>query len=288
MIAILLAILTVLPGRDCTLVWSDEFNGDALDASKWSYRTNFWGKRASWFAAPEDNAVEVIDGCAHLHIVKRSDGTFCSPQLQTGGLLWDELDPKPGKGVVWPFRPREKPKFMYRYGYYECRAKLQRCPGWWTAFWMQSPMNGATLDPRRSGVECDIMESFEPGRYIVHAFHYNGCGKEYRRFNAQRAPYTPTPDGAFKVSYPITTDDFHVFGFLWEPDGYTVYIDGKQSGYKVGTAEGEAVSETEEFILVSTELKGFRQTGGPEAAVMGAYAAGDEFVIDYVRVYDVE
>lgn len=132
------------------------------------------------------------------------------------------------------------------------------------------------------------MESFEPGRYIVHAFHYNGCGKEYRRFNAQRAPYTPTPDGAFKVSYPITTDDFHVFGFLWEPDGYTVYIDGKQSGYKVGTAEGEAVSETEEFILVSTELKGFRQTGGPEAAVMGAYAAGDEFVIDYVRVYDVE
>ena len=177
---------SMLPeGRRFKLAWSDEFDGTALDASKWSYRTNFWGKRAGWFATPEDGAVTVKDGCAHLRIVKRADGSYCSPQLQTGGLLWDDLDPRSGNGVVWPFRPREQPKFMHRYGYYECRAKLQKKAGWWTAFWMQAPANGATLDPRRSGVECDIMESFEPGTHIVHAFHYNGCGPEYKRFNAQ-------------------------------------------------------------------------------------------------------
>ena len=287
-VAAVAAVTSLLPaGHEFKLVWQDEFEGDRLDTSKWSYRTNFWGKRASWFAGPEDNAVEVIDGCAHLHIVKRADGSYCSPQLQTGGLLWDELDPKPGNGVVWPFRKREAPKFMHRYGYYECRAKPQRKAGWWTAFWMQSPMNGATLDPRRSGVECDIFESFDPGRYIVHAFHYNGCGPEYRRFNAQRAPYTPTPDSAWKVTYPISTDDFHVFGLLWEPDGYTVYVDGKQSGYKVGKLGDEVVSETEEFVLVSTELKGFRKDAKPVPEVLEAYAAGDEFVIDYVRVYDI-
>jgi len=279
---------SLLPtGRGLRLVWHDEFSGDRLDESKWSYRTNFWGRRAAWFAAPEDGAVEVKGGFAHLKIVKRPDGSYCSPQLQTCGLLWDELDPKTGNGIVWPFRPREKPKFMHRFGYYECRAKLQSKAGWWTAFWMQSPMNGATLDPRRSGVECDIMESFDPGRHIVHAFHYNGCGPEYKRFNAQRAPYTPTPDSAWKVSYPISTEEFHTFGLLWEPDGYTVFVDGRQSGFKVGKDGDEAVSETEEFILVSTEIKGFRANAAPDPEIETAYAAGDAFVVDFVRVFDI-
>ena len=280
---------SLLPeGRRFRLVWNDEFDGVGLDASKWSFRTNFWGRRAAWFATPEDGAVTVAGGFAHLKVVRRTDGSYCSPQLQTGGLLWDDLDPKTGNGVVWPFRPRTRPKFAHRYGYYECRARLQREKGWWSAFWLQAPANGATLDPRRSGVECDIMESFEPGRHIVHAFHYNGCGPEYARFNAQRAPYTPTPEGALNVSFPISTDEFHVFGLLWEPDGYTVFFDGRQSGHKVGRGKGEAVSETEEFILVTTELKGFRQDGRPVPEVAAACAAGDEFTIDWVRVYDVE
>lgn len=274
-------------GRGFRLVWHDEFDGNGLDASKWSYRTNFWGRRASWFAAPEDRAVEVRDGCAHLKIVRRADGSYCSPQLQTAGLLWDDFAPKTGTGVVWPFRPREMPKFLHRFGYYACRARLQRRAGWWSAFWLQAPANGATLDPRRSGVECDIIESFEPGRHIVHAFHYNGCGPEYKCFNAQHAPYTPTPDGALNVSFPISTEDFHVFGLLWEPDGYTVFIDGRQSGEKVGRGPDEAVSETEEFVLVTTELKGFRETGQPDPEVAAACEAGDAFVIDWVRVYDV-
>ncbi len=62
---------SLLPaGKKFTLVWNDEFNGDRLDESKWSYRTNFWGRRAPWFAAPEDGAVEVKDGKVHLKIVK--------------------------------------------------------------------------------------------------------------------------------------------------------------------------------------------------------------------------
>jgi len=55
----------------------------------------------------------------------------------------------------------------------------------------------------------------------------------------------------------------------------------------VGRGEGEAVSETEEFILVSTELKGFRKDGSPAPEVVAAHAAGDEVVVDFVRVYDI-
>ena len=31
-------------GRKWKLAWSDEFDGDTLDESKWLYRLNFWGK----------------------------------------------------------------------------------------------------------------------------------------------------------------------------------------------------------------------------------------------------
>ena len=130
------------------------------------------------------------------------------------------------------------------------------------------------------------MESFDPGTYIVHAFHYNGYGADYKRFNAQRAPYTPVPDSAFKRTYPAALGEFHTFGLLWEPDGYTVFVDGRQSGFKVGSEGDEAVSHAEQFLLLTTEIKGFRNDGRHEPAAEAALDAGDAFVVDYVRVFD--
>ena len=131
---------SLLPsGRRFRLAWNDEFDGDSLDASKWSYRTNFWGQRAHWFATPEDGAVEVKGGLLSLKLVKRADGQFVSPQLQTGEVVWDIPHVANPKGF-WPLPKREPPKFMHRYGYYECRCRLQQMPGWWSAFWMQTPM----------------------------------------------------------------------------------------------------------------------------------------------------
>ena len=177
---------SLLPqGKKFKLVWNDEFDGDRLDASKWSYRTNFWGQRAYWFATPEDNAVEVKDGLLHLKLVKKPDGQFVSPQLQTGELLWDVPHEENPKGF-WPLPKREKAKFTHRYGYYECRCRLQQMPGWWSAFWMQTPTQGCSLDPRFAGIEHDIMESFEVGEVIPHYFHANGYGADYLGFSVPR------------------------------------------------------------------------------------------------------
>ena len=145
------------------LVWHDEFDGTKLDESKWSYRTNFWGRRAHWFAAPEDGCVEVADGKLRLKLKKLPNGQFVSPQLQTGELMWD-IPHVPKSSGFWPLPKREKPKFVHKYGYYECRCRLQKMPGWWSAFWMQSEGIGTTLDPAASGIEHDIMESFDPRR----------------------------------------------------------------------------------------------------------------------------
>ena len=276
---------SLLPkGRKFSLVWNDEFDGDRMDESKWSYRTNFWGRRAHWFATPEDGAVDVKDGLLHLKLVKRADGQFVSPQLQTGELVWDVPHQENPKGF-WPLPKREKPKFMHRYGYYECRCRLQQLPGWWSAFWMQTPMQGCSLDPRRAGIEHDIMESFDPGEIIPHCFHANGYGADYLGFRCPRVK--KNEDAIFKLD----KTQFHTFGMLWEPDGYTLYIDGRQHGPKVGQGEGEAVSQTEEFILLTTEAKWYRNdhmTGKGVPELEAAAASGDEFLIDYVRVYDIE
>ena len=92
----------------------------------------------------------------------------------------------------------------------------------------------------------------------------------------------------------VGSDDFHTIGMLWEPDGYTVYIDGKQHGEKVGSGKGEAVSHIPEFILLTTEChpyRGKRMTAQPDEKLRKvldeAVEAGDDFVADFVRVYDV-
>lgn len=277
------------PGRSFKLVWNDEFNGDSLDTSKWCYRTNFWGNRAKWFAAPEDNAVEVKGGKVHLKIVKKPDGQFASPQLQTGELMWDMPWDEKRTGF-FPLPKREKPKFVHKYGYYECRFRLQRMRGWWSAFWMQTEQQGCTLDPAISGVEHDIMESFKPGEIIAHCFHTNGYSGNYLGFKTPRAKDAFGEDSVSKIG----CDDFHTIGMLWEPDGYTVYIDGRQHGEKVGSGEGEAVSHIPEFVLITTECHPYRQkrmTAQPDddlrQQLEAAVAAGDDFVVDFVRVYDI-
>ncbi len=273
---------SLLPkGRQFKLVWNDEFDGDRLDDSKWGWRTNFWGRPAHWFAKPEDNAHEVKDGLLHLKLVKRPDGQFVSPQLQTGELVWDVPPAKNSKNF-WPLPKRGKPKFTHRYGYYECRCRLQQKPGWWSAFWMQAPMQGCSLDPRRAGIEHDIMESVQPGTVIPHCFHFGGYGAEHRSFKSPRV----RDDMAAILALDKT--EFHVFGLLWEPDGYTIFIDGKQHGPKVGRGKGEAVSETEEFILLTTEAKWYRKNHMTGKGVKELEdAIGDEFLVDFVRVYDI-
>ena len=284
------------PGKDFRLVWHDEFDGASLDFSKWSYRTNYWGRRALWYATAEDGCVELRDGICFLRVRRLPNGQYVSPQLQTGGLMWD-IPRIEHPRTMWSLPPLDKPKFEHRYGYYECRCRLQREKGWWSAFWMQSASQGVTHDPGRSGVESDIMEAFEPGTVSTHCFHYNGTGADHRRFDSYRC----TADGKKIVSAEVQSrikaaemnmgsDEFHVYGLLWEPDGYTVFIDGRQSGAKVGAGPGEAVSHTPQFILVSTEVKGYRlnkATGVHDPDIETAASKGDNFAVDYVRVFDI-
>ena len=75
---------------------------------------------------------------------------------------------------------------------------------------------------------------------------------------------------------------FHRFGLLFDETGYTFYIDGKEDG-KVA----KNISGHDEFILITTEVSGYRSENHMPTEQARA-AVGDTFLVDYVRVFDIK
>lgn len=273
--------------KNWKLVWSDEFDGKELDRSKWGFRTYFWGKLSPTFT---EEGVELCgDSTMKINLVKKGND-FYSAHLQTGSLTFDipKKDDKPG---IWNFGAKEKPKFMHKFGYYEIRCKLPKNPGWHAAFWLQAPGIGTHPDPAQCGVECDIMENYRQhtNGYMLCGTGWNGYGEDIIWPGNKRFPFVETEDG------------WHTYAVDWSEDGYIFYADGKEVERRM--APENAVSNVEQFILVSTECHGYNRCFGNE--VQEANDTGnakvwqgkpveelkkavlpDFFQVDYVRVFD--
>lgn len=253
-------------GYEWKLVWNDEFDGTELDESKWGFRLNFWGKR---FPAFTTEGIR-FDGNSNieLHRVEKN-GYYVSPHLQTGANNFDTANDDPeqwGKMKIWPLGKIEKPKFMHRFGYYECRCKFQKDPEtMWSAFWTQSPTIGGAYDPEWCGVESDIMEYFHVGEATTGNI-FGGYGSQCK--------------GSGRVRYALkeTEDGYHTFGMHWTPEKYTFYCDGE-----IVSEDSLHVSQVPQFILLTTEVQGYRRFNPKK--VEGEFV-DDAFIVDYVRVFD--
>jgi beta-glucanase (GH16 family) len=265
-------------GKEWKLVWHDEFDGTELDETKWGFRLNFWGQRFKTFTT---EGVE-LDGNSHirLHMIKKGDDYY-SPLLQTGSLTYDM--PKEDDGF-WPFGEAEKPKFMHRYGYYEVRCRFQKTNGWWSAFWLQTPSPGITYDPEWSGVEVDIMEYFGKHKLTSGNF-YGGYGADLKydarvaydfKGNICEKGVNPSGEGC-----EAEENEFHRFGLLWAEDKYVFYYDGKEMARTT-----YPISKVPQFILLTTEVQGYRRGDGTRHEPRAEDSLNDQFVVDYVRVFD--
>lgn len=260
---------SLLPdGTRWRLVWNDEFDGETLDTDKWDYRTSMMGREhPAW----TENGVH-LDGESHaVFTCMEEDGRIVSSQLQTGHNFMDQpvIRTKFGEDdLQWNIGKLHENKFVKAFGYFECRCKLQKTDGWWSAFWMQSPIIGASLDPTQTGTELDIMECFEPGKIAAHNAFTGGYGLDMKRARVGGAEVDP--------------EEWHTFGMRWDKNGYTFYIDGKEDGHI-----SEYVSHCPEFILISTEVKGYR-TEAHTFSEAAKQSVGDTFLVDFVRVFEAE
>ena len=154
-------------------------------------------------------------------------------------------------------------KFEHRFGYYVARIRLQKQPGHWSAFWLTCSGVNRVGDEGRDGTEIDIMEKPWLDDRVQHTFHWDGYGKDHK-----------TEGKVVKV--PGVMKGFHTFGLLWLPDHYAFYIDGKETWR---TSAG-GVSQVPEYILLSDEI-------GKWGGDIKKAKLPDEFLVDYVRVYDL-
>jgi len=267
------------PGKKWKLVWHDEFDWKEIDKTKWMCRESFWGRDFPAFAHAFEG-VEMTGETVKLNLFCKN-GQYSSPHLQTGSLTYDI--PKDTKGF-WPFGKYRKPLFMHRYGYYEIRCKQPRHPGWHSAFWLQAPGIGSGPDPATCGVETDIMENYRQhteGK-IVGGNGWNGYGADSRWY------------GHFSWDYEEYEDGWCYYGVDWSPKGYVFYANGKKVG-----EQNNPVSHVEQFVLISTEPRGYRDCGGNDGGLTdGQVLWGkpdpnllkvplpDTFEVDFVRVYD--
>lgn len=223
--AVALILLTTPPidppapiaGRGYELVWHDDFEGDALDETKWSVWT--LGPRKGGFNTAE--AVS-LTGDGHLRITVREgtdeDGTT---RYETGG--------------VWT-----RHTYTARYGYFEARMRLQDTHGFWSAFWLQTPHNGTPLgDPASAGVEIDVMEAIA-GRHlrdqVMNTIHWDGYGEHHKKAHS-------------KARVDNLHTAWHTFALEWTPTELVFFTDGVETW-----RTDAAVPRIAQYLLLTCEV----------------------------------
>ncbi len=157
---------------------------------------------------------------------------------------------------------RTRGRFEHAQGYYVARCKFPKQPGHWPAFWIMGDGVGKVGDGGRDGTEIDIVEVPWRDGTITMNLHWDGYGKDHK-------------SAGTKVKLPELTEGFHTFSLLWTPTEYVFYADGKETWR---SAAG-GVCQVPEWIKLTEEIG---KWGGDIAQAK----LPDEFVVDYVRVYD--
>ena len=218
---------------DYQLFWEDQFDSNKLDAEKWAVRGV--GPRAAGYVSPD--AVKINDGFLEISAFIENDS------IKTGAV-------------------GTQGRFMTKYGYFECRAQLQKSKANWAAFWIQSTGIAQGEDPAKFGTEIDIFEYFKKQgeNMISHNLHW-AYGPNQKSIGGLLSRVEGVGEG------------FHTFALEWTPEKYAFFIDGYKY-YEVT----EAISHIEEYIILSMELPSAKE------ALKDA-TLPDVFIIDYVKVY---
>jgi beta-glucanase (GH16 family) len=215
------------------LYWEDDFNGTALDTTKWRVRGT--GPRRIGYNSPS--------------MVKVENGKLL--------LMYDIK-----KDSILANAVGTQQTLITTYGYFECRARLQKGIGPWSAFWMQSPLISKGEDPAKYGTEIDIFEYFKEigDNHMTHCLHW---------------AYGPNQQSSGQMHSDMEglSEGFHTFALEWTPEKYVFYID------KLKFHESKkGLSHIDEYMILSMEIP-------PALEGIKNACAPDTFIVDYVKVY---
>ncbi len=249
---------------DFSLVWSDEFDGNTLDASKWTgFRCNSEKsvvRQGGWW---NTDFASVKDGNLNITAKYYPDGY------------------KGGKAGWYSCGLCTTGLFEQTYGYFEVRCILPKGVGLWSAFWMLPQDFSHTIgNGGTDGAELDVVESPDYHYKLSHNvnvvttnIHIDGYGKE------EQSKCVATP--FIEANDPY--EEFNTYGVEWNEKEYIFYINGVETG----RTDFGGTSRVPEYLLLTTEIGGKNGKAGSSWAgdALSSDAQPTDFVVDYVRVY---
>ena len=242
------------------MVWNDEFDGDVIDESKWSFDLGDGCDISPDLCGWGNNELE--------YYTDRQENAFVSNGTLTIKAK-KEIPFYLGEYQYTSARMVTKGKGDWKYGRIDVRAKMPIGQGLWPAIWML-PTESVYGGWPRSG-EIDIMEyvGHEPWK-VFGTIHY---GHDYWRFNSQGIELD---EGTF-------ADDFHVFTVLWNEQCIQFQMDGINIGEPNtrSTTLPTTFPFDQEFHMLLNVAVGGNLPGNPDATTIFPQT----MEVDYVRVY---
>lgn len=253
------------------LVWHDEFDGNAIDYDKWCFRRTM-GYPDRDFDNSE-RCIRVEDGNAHLQVWK-SDKEGCTYALSEGFTTCNTMN--------------------FKYGYLEMRAKVPYRKGAWPSFWMQASPHFRQCAAWMC--ETDIFEVFSSDRWLGSCLHKWGKDGKYAMLDINKVPRVYT----FQ-NYENLNDEYHVYGFEWDPQEMKFYVDDECFATFPITVEGggdfghDVLPGVEgfhdfQFIIINNEIYTVNNWKDPgpdqlKIALNDADVMPIDYYIDYMRLY---
>lgn len=243
------------------LTFSDEFDGAAVDTSKWKF-SDLWGNQTLSGNGEKQcyvpGAVTQSNGMLRLE-AKRSVTPAAACHGAGADLPFTSgmVTTAPCQGYEHSEACKDHKAFDQFYGYFEMRARLPKGKGLWPAFWLV-PTDGSWPP------EIDIVEVLGHTPSTVYdTYHY---------FDATN---TRQKAGGVYQTHDLSST-FSTFGLDWKPGLLVWYVDGRETF----RFSGPGITSKRMYVLLNLAVGGY-WPGDPDATT--AFPAVME--VDYVRIY---
>ena len=189
------------------LTWSDEFDADSLDRSKWDFRTDtkHWSTQLPRnIAFSDSNLLITLNKIAH-------DGTDLNTTAAVLSKSFYGYVPEGGEGQYTGGGVISKDAFGY--GYFETRMRIMAGKGWHSSFWLMSHDGSGGTGTAAADLELDIVEndSIDPLSYGVTTHKWKGGHGSYGQKRVATLPLF----------------DYHVYGCEYTPAVVKYFFDGE-------------------------------------------------------------
>lgn len=245
-------------GKDWKLAWSDEFDGNKIDETKWTYDVGDWGwgnYEPQYYTERRTENARVEDGNLIIEARKNDNGNpWTSARLTTRGNV------------------------SFLYGKIEFRAKVPVGNGSWSAGWLLGSDYVDELSWPLCG-EVDVLENVgneiddQTGDGRTHgSVHYAG----YYFKKGNQIP--------FIADVKNMNGEFHNYTLEWFPTGMMMYVDGvKFFDYQLNDSRKvDWPYDRPQDLILNLAM------GGGMGGNIDPNLTNQKLIFDYVRVYELK